>query len=443
LAYAKLTGKAKLKADLAQLEVKVIQAQDKLNATLNGVPLQPGTPAYIAADQVFKDAVTARNTARDALDNYKEPEKSVKPKTAKETEAERQAAIKEGKTPVIDPNTGETVITVEDANKKLDAAIKDSRQFVFDLKEPGQRSTLAQQLKDANLYEGPITDTFTPDLAIAYNAFLTSAKTFNSTNKKIKGFTPVDADSFLTYRTNIAKLTPTATGNVPTTNISDPTEAAGYIRSVFKTVLQRDPTDAEITNYKNVLNKAEKKNPRKTVNGVTTGGLGNPIEFLVQEIQKLPEFSTKKKDKDTLISKDIQSVAKANGINLSTDQLASYANDVRNGKDINIIKNTIRDSAGLGMPDNIKKMLANGTDLETIYSPYKTTMASTLELNPNDIQIDDPILRKALGPDKELSIYDFQKIVKKDPRWQYTNNAQDQVGNVIDKVLKDFGFKGQ
>jgi len=233
----------------------------------------------------------------------------------------------------------------------------------------------------------------------------------------------------------------TSAGNVPTINVSDPTEAAYYVRNVFKSVLGRDPSADEITQYKDILNKAEKKSPKKTVNGVTTGGLGNPIEFLTQEIQKLPEFETKKKDKDTLTTQSLQSLAKANGVVLSDAQLSSYATDINNGKDINVIKNDIRNAAGYGMPDSVKKMLANGTDLETIYAPYKTTMAALLEIPSANIDLNDSVLRGAIGPDKEMPLYEFRKALKKDPRWQYTNNAKTEVSDKVLRVLQDFGFQ--
>jgi hypothetical protein len=92
--------------------------------------------------------------------------------------------------------------------------------------------------------------------------------------------------------------------------------------------------------------------------------------------------------------------------------------------------------------NNIKKMLADGTDLETIYAPYKQTMASILEINPESISVNDPTLRMAIGPDKEMPLYEYQKALKKDARWQYTNNAREDVSNSVQKVLRDFGFMG-
>jgi hypothetical protein len=48
----------------------------------------------------------------------------------------------------------------------------------------------------------------------------------------------------------------------------------------------------------------------------------------------------------------------------------------------------------------------------------------------------------AIGPDKEMSLYDFQRQLRKDTRWQYTDNAREEVSNAAMKVLQDFGFQG-
>lgn len=224
-------------------------------------------------------------------------------------------------------------------------------------------------------------------------------------------------------------------------SVSDPTRAAALIKDVIKTNLNREATPEEIAKLTKVLNAAERKNPFKTVNGITTGGI-DKNEFLTQEIQKLPEFATKKTEKDSLTSQSISATAKANGVNLSQDQLNNYLTQVKNGTDIKVINNAIRQAAGLGMPDSVKKLLAEGTDLDTIYSPYKTTMASLLEIPSDQINLNDATLRSAIGPDKEMPLYDFRKALKKDARWQYTNNARKEVSDNVLRVLQDFGFQG-
>ena len=247
---------------------------------------------------------------------------------------------------------------------------------------------------------------------------------------------PVDRLTY--YKTNKT----TGTGEiVPTATISSPTAASALINSVFQAELGRDANFSEIKKYTEQLNAAERKNPSKTVKGITSGGL-NKTEFLTQIAKKLPEFKTKKSDTRSLSIQSLQSTANANGISLSPQQLDQYALDIQNGKDIKVIQNQIRNIAGAGMPDRVVKLLGEGTDLDTVYAPYKSQMTAILELAPGSISLTDPILRGAIGPNGEMSIYDFQKALRKDARWQYTNNAREDVSNLALKVLKDFGFQG-
>ncbi|NDB36456.1 MAG: hypothetical protein EB023_14200, partial [Flavobacteriia bacterium] len=90
----------------------------------------------------------------------------------------------------------------------------------------------------------------------------------------------------------------------------------------------------------------------------------------------------------------------------------------------------------------IKKLLQQGTNLDTIYSPYKKTMAALLEVDPESIDLNDTTLQGAIT-DRELPIYEFRKLLKKDPRWQYTNNAREEVSSKVLRVLQDFGFQGR
>jgi hypothetical protein len=39
-------------------------------------------------------------------------------------------------------------------------------------------------------------------------------------------------------------------------------------------------------------------------------------------------------------------------------------------------------------------------------------------------------------------LYDFEKDLRKDYRWQYTNNAKKEVADSTLRVLQDFGFQG-
>lgn len=141
----------------------------------------------------------------------------------------------------------------------------------------------------------------------------------------------------------------------------------------------------------------------------------------------------------------LRATARANGFNLEKDfgnQVDNWLQQVSQGASVEDFNRIIRSQAKLGLPEKIGSYLDQGLDLANIYAPYRNTMAALLEVTPDSISLDDPILRSAYGPDKETSIFDFKRVVRKDPRWQYTDNARQEASNVALQVLRDFGFQG-
>lgn len=141
----------------------------------------------------------------------------------------------------------------------------------------------------------------------------------------------------------------------------------------------------------------------------------------------------------------LRSVASANGLDLDVmfkDSIDTWLDKISKGESIETFKSIIRNTAKSGLPDRVAGLLDQGVDLETIYNPYKRLMASVLEINPETIRLDDPTLRMGIGPDKEVSLYEYQRMLRKDPRWQYTDNAREDVSNSALTVLRNFGFQG-
>jgi hypothetical protein len=144
----------------------------------------------------------------------------------------------------------------------------------------------------------------------------------------------------------------------------------------------------------------------------------------------------------------IKNLARNNGINLSDAATADYANKINAGIiDEDTVLNTIRESAASAFPQFADKIKA-GIDLKTLADPYIQSMSRILEIPDSGIDVFDPTVRSALSftmPDGKVgtkSLYDFEKDLRKDSRWQYTNNAREDVSNSVTKVLKDFGFMG-
>jgi hypothetical protein len=248
--------------------------------------------------------------------------------------------------------------------------------------------------------------------------------------------------------------------------VYDPTKAKSTINDVVNDLLGRDATVEEVKLYSDRLEKKQSNKASRSVttyemvDGVrtakTTGGL-DEVQFLTNIIQRTPEFKkaqiakeeAKKSQEEVKKSKEfgfkevLAKTAMANGLNINQFADADqWATRVAAGEPIETFKQTIRNAAKLGLPENVKSLVDQGIDLDTIYSPYRETMASILEINPSSINVNDPMLRKAIGPDKEMSIYEFQRTLKQDPRWQYTNNAREDVSSSVQRVLKDFGFMG-
>lgn len=141
----------------------------------------------------------------------------------------------------------------------------------------------------------------------------------------------------------------------------------------------------------------------------------------------------------------LQAVASANGLDLDKtfgSSLDEWLQNIDKGESIETYKRLIRSAAKIGMPQNVASLLDNGVDLEAVYAPYKNLMASVLEINPETITLNDPVLRSAVAGDKEVPLYEFQRQLRKDARWQYTDQAKEEVSDVALKVLRDFGFQG-
>jgi hypothetical protein len=286
-------------------------------------------------------------------------------------------------------------------------------------------------------------------------------------------------DTGVTFKDRLSALqrlatvkTGDGTGTVPTTTISSRATATTYINAALKQVgIDRVATPQEIDSLFKVLNDAESRFKTTIKNGVTRNLLGDRTQFIAnlittgkyvdpntgksikgvkEDVKKASKIlrtlsksaQTVKADTRSLTVQTLQSTANANGVSLSPQQLEQYALEVQNGKDIKVIQSQIRNVAGAGMPDRVVKLLAEGTDLDTIYSPYKSQMAAILEINPQTINFTDPTLRSAIGPNGEMPLYDFQRALRKDARWQYTNNAREDVFQSVGKVLQDFGFQG-
>jgi hypothetical protein len=464
------SAKAQLKADLANAKNRAKNAQSRLNRIVainrqNNKPPRQG-PEYDAQNQVFIDAGKEVARLTKALAEFKEPEKvKTKAELRNEEEELRQADIVAGRDPEAEAKRRadekaaaekETAtaaqqqatpdVATEDFNKEYTQGVADSGRYIAGLSEPG-RVQLAKTLNNVYGLKLPVNGKYSKELKDAYVRALTDNYT-RSLDFNQKMSLPeflVTAESEGTYKPGAKDSRPV----VPQTTISNATQAAAIINNVIKSLTNRDATPEEVTTLTKRLNAAEAKNPYKTVNGKTTGGI-NREQFLIDLIKTGPKFKkiageigSLKESKETATQSLLEKTARANGLTLSTFADAdSWVNRINQGESIENFKQIIRNTAKAGLPDNVKKLLDDGVDLDAVYSPYKQTMAAILEINPESINLNDPTLRMGIGADKEMPLYEYQRALKQDARWQYTDNAREDVSNSVQRVLRDFGFMG-
>ena len=105
----------------------------------------------------------------------------------------------------------------------------------------------------------------------------------------------------------------------------------------------------------------------------------------------------------------------------------------------------IRQDAASAYP-SYSEQINKGVSVDAISSAYKSAMSNILEIDPDSVGYDDTTLRKALqylGPDGKPAtkpLWEFERELRNDSRWQYTDNARNSVDNLSLKVLRDWGL---
>ena len=111
--------------------------------------------------------------------------------------------------------------------------------------------------------------------------------------------------------------------------------------------------------------------------------------------------------------------------------------------DINRVIADARKLAAQGQPQYVRDLLAQGYTLKQVLAPYRQTMANVLEIqDPEEIGLNDPLLRSAITDKGDMNMYEFKKALRRDNRWQYTEQARADVSSATLGVLRDFGFQG-
>lgn len=143
---------------------------------------------------------------------------------------------------------------------------------------------------------------------------------------------------------------------------------------------------------------------------------------------------------------ELKATAMAMGVNYSNSWFDQAAVSVANGNaTIEQYSQAIKDSAKSRFPQFADQIDA-GQTVADIASPYVNSMASVLEIDPATITLNDPTVTKGLnqvgsdGKPVPMGLWDFEKSLRQDPRWNKTKNARDAVDATARQILSDFGL---
>lgn len=153
------------------------------------------------------------------------------------------------------------------------------------------------------------------------------------------------------------------------------------------------------------------------------------------------------------IKDQFSQLASQYGVDMSDQALSQWAVNTLQGKQTDQdFLNLVKQQASTKYP-GMAPSIASGVTPEQYADQYKQTYANLLEVDPSSIDWKkDPLIQQALqyqpGTDPSskgqapgaMPLWQFEQQVKKDPRWDYTDNAKQSILTSIAGVGRDFGF---
>lgn len=268
--------------------------------------------------------------------------------------------------------------------------------------------------------------------------------TLSSTNQRLEkiGESGWSLFSYLNQsKTNKSGTTSTAT-------VTDKNRAAQELLDTAKDYIGSGVTlnKADIKAYVNELNALERKRPTISRTGETIAGGLTADEKEQLALKYIGKYVT---------AEGIKNVGGALGSNYRT--INALAGNYGVALDKAALRTLVFDSVSSknGLENvqtkinNLAKVkyraltpyLEQGLTVKDIANEYVAKKAQLLELNPTAIRIDsDADIQGALTGDALVPLYQFEKSLRKNPQWQYTNNAREEASNYALTILQDFGL---
>lgn len=149
------------------------------------------------------------------------------------------------------------------------------------------------------------------------------------------------------------------------------------------------------------------------------------------------------------LEEKLRKIAQDNGLTLSDSYFQSAARSVASS--LTTEEDWVRDvrsqAASMWPPGWADKINA-GADASSLASGYMNLMAQTLELDPSQIKLDDPVLRSAItkvddkGNPAMVGLGDFGQMLRDDPRYKQTSRYTNDLASIAMDVMRSFGLVG-
>lgn len=148
------------------------------------------------------------------------------------------------------------------------------------------------------------------------------------------------------------------------------------------------------------------------------------------------------------IDSQIRQIANDYGVTISEPEIKNLTGGLLKGSMTQDNVTSYAKQMAMSKYAGMRGFLQEGFTVKQVASPYIQSYAQLLEQEPNAVQLNDPLLQKALQgtPDAKTglpsmqSVYQFEQSVRQDQRWLTTKNAHDEVENTAMGVLRDWGI---
>jgi hypothetical protein len=239
-------------------------------------------------------------------------------------------------------------------------------------------------------------------------------------------------------------------------------EAESDLNRFFMEYVGRSASDEEQKRYYKQLRALEKKNAQVTTQTETDSGgssrrVTGEYQLDAEDILQLQRGIAGKaldgSDIDVVLkggskaAQDVNSTlayAKRYGITLSNKDALKYVSTSYRNND----KDTSKINAKLlaiskATYSNLSDVLSEDVDLDDLSANYKYTMRQILEIPESQIDSLNPTIQMALknnGNKGAMNLTDFERALKKDPRWGETSNALETAAGYANNILRNFGL---